>query len=64
MYMYRNKNGKSVFTGFIRDGNEADDDLGVVWIGKDERAPRRRIRRDDPASVEFFLSEMKSYDKK
>ena len=38
-YMYREKKGKSVFTGIIRKGDE------IYWVGKDERSMRTSILR-------------------
>lgn len=54
-YMYREKKGKSVFTGFIRKGDE------IYWVGKDELS-MRHINTKNPEDINFFMAEMKQYD--
>lgn len=49
--MYRNKQGKSVFTGFVQRGQTGT----IVWVGKDEKA-------DNDADVQFFMRQMQQYD--
>ena len=52
-YMYRNLNGKSVFTGFVNKGHM------IIWVGKDENVIRPILSQADQ---QFFLSEMRQYD--
>jgi hypothetical protein len=55
-YMYRNKNGVSVFTGFVMANDK------IIWIGKNERY-NRPIDVDNQSDVDFFMENMKQYDK-
>ena len=54
MYMYRNKRGRSMFTGFVQKGEN------IIWIGKDEKSLHPILTETDRM---FFLNEMKQYDK-
>ena len=56
-YMYREKNGKSVFTGFVR--NKTGD--RIVWIGKDE-SEMMLLDMKNQSHINFFMKEMKQYD--
>ena len=56
--MYRNKQGKSVFTGFIQKGKTGT----IVWIGENEKAKRRVINTNNSADADFFMSRMRQYD--
>ena len=56
MYMYRNKKGKNVFTGFVQSGKGDK----IIWIGKDEKSMRPIRTQEDYA---FFMNEMKQYDR-
>ena len=54
MYLYRNKKGVNMFTGFIQKGEN------IIWIGKNEKSMRPIITEADRL---FFLKEMKQYDR-
>ena len=54
MYMYRNKRGRSMFTGFVQKGEN------IIWIGKDEKSLHPIQTETDRM---FFLNEMKQYDR-
>lgn len=57
-YVYRSKQGKSVFTGFLKEGGTGN----MIWIGKDEKAKRRVINTSNEKDAQFFLMEMRQYD--
>jgi hypothetical protein len=58
MYMYRNLNGKSVFTGFVKDPATNN----VIWIAKDEKQ-HRVMNFNLEVDRSFFMSHMTQYDK-
>ena len=58
-YMYREKKGKSVFTGFIQKDNDMEQ---IYWIGKDEKLPQKHIDIHNQEDRNFFMNEMKQYD--
>ena len=53
LYMYRNRKGKSVFTGFVQQNGN------IIWIGKQENEYRPIVKDDDR---QFFLKKMRQYD--
>jgi hypothetical protein len=57
LYMYREKNGKTVFTGFVQ--NKSGDRF--VWIGKDENE-MFLLDMKNQSHIDFFMKEMKQYD--
>jgi hypothetical protein len=60
-YMYREKSGVSVFTGFIqKDGDYKQ----IYWIGKDHTFVNSplHINVENQAHINFFMKEMKQYD--
>ncbi len=55
MFLYRDKMGKSVFTGFVQNKNG-----NITWIGKNEKSFRPILSDEDCV---FFMNEMKQYDR-
>lgn len=57
LYMYRKKNGRSVFTGFVQNKSGER----IVWIGKDENE-MMLLDMKNQKHIDFFMKEMKQYD--
>ena len=57
-FIYKDKRGKSTFTGFLVEGKTGN----IVWVGKDEKANKRYIDKDNNTDTQFFLMEMRQYD--
>ena len=58
-YMYREKEGVSVFTGFIQKNGDYEQ---IYWVGKDEKTPPQHINTKNPGDIGFFMKEMRQYD--
>lgn len=58
LFMYRNKNGVSVFTGFVQNKNGDE----IVWIGKDEKQ-NMPLDLNNQNHINFFMKQMQQYDK-
>lgn len=55
-YMYREKRGKSVFTGFVQRNNK------IYWVGKNEKTPLKLINPSVQSDADFFMRQMSQYD--
>ena len=58
-YLYRQKKGESVFTGFVLKDNDADK---TYWIGKDEKTKPRHINFMNIKDCQFYMKQMRQYD--